>query len=69
MAQSLVIVESVAKTKTINKILGKDFTVKASVGHIKDLPKKRLGVDVEDGFEPEYITIKGKGNIISQFLN
>jgi len=66
MAQSLVIVESVAKTKTINKILGKDFTVKASVGHVKDLPKKRLGVDVDDGFEPEYITIKGKGKTLQE---
>ena len=66
MAKSLVIVESVAKTKTINRILGKDFIVKASIGHIKDLPKKRLGVDIEDGFEPEYITIKGKGKTLQE---
>lgn len=66
MPKSLVIVESVAKTKTINRILGKDYVVKASVGHVKDLPKNRLGVDVENGFEPEYITIKGKGKILQE---
>ncbi len=66
MPQSLVIVESIAKTKTIHKILGKDYVVKASVGHIKDLPKKRLGVDIEHGFEPEYITIKGKGRALQE---
>ena len=49
---ALVIVESPAKAKTINKILGKEFTVKASVGHIKDLPQKELGVDVEADFQP-----------------
>ncbi len=65
MAKSLVIVESVAKTKTINKFLGSDFTVKSSVGHIKDLPKQRLGVNIDDGFEPEYITIRGKGKILT----
>jgi len=66
MPKSLVIVESVAKTKTINRILGKDYVVKASVGHVKDLPKNRLGVDIENGFEPEYITIKGKGKILQE---
>ncbi|MDZ7344519.1 MAG: type I DNA topoisomerase, partial [candidate division KSB1 bacterium] len=65
MSKSLVIVESVAKTKTINKFLGKDFVVKSSVGHIKDLPKQRLGVNVEDGFEPEYITIRGRGKVLT----
>ncbi len=54
MGKSLVIVESPAKAKTIGKYLGKQYTVKASLGHIKDLPKKDLAVDVEQGFEPTY---------------
>ncbi|MBN2011136.1 type I DNA topoisomerase [candidate division KSB1 bacterium] len=65
MAQSLVIVESVAKTKTINKFLGKKYNVLSSVGHIKDLPKGKLGVDIEQGFQPDYITIRGKGKILN----
>jgi len=65
MSKSLVIVESVAKTKTINKFLGKDYVVKSSVGHVKDLPKQRLGVNVDNGFEPEYITIRGKGKVLT----
>ena len=66
MAKSLVIVESPAKAKTINKYLGADFVVKASVGHIKDLPEKKLGVDIEHDFEPEYVTIKGKTKVIQE---
>lgn len=66
MAKSLVIVESNAKTKTISKFLGPGYDVLSSVGHIKDLPKQRLGVDLEDNFEPEYITIRGKGKILNQ---
>ncbi len=66
MANSLVIVESPAKAKTINKYLGKDFIVMASVGHIKDLPKSKLGVEVEHGFEPVYENIKGKAKIIAE---
>jgi DNA topoisomerase-1 len=62
----LVIVESPAKAKTINKILGKDFTVRASVGHIKDLPAKELGVDVERDFDPTYVVIPGKEKIIKE---
>ena len=54
MAKNLVIVESPAKAKTINKYLGKDYLVKASIGHIKDLPSKGLGVDVERNIEPTY---------------
>ena len=54
MSKNLVIVESPAKAKTINKYLGKDYIVKASIGHIKDLPSKGLGVDVEHNFEPTY---------------
>ena len=60
----LVIVESPAKAKTIQKYLGKDYDVVASMGHIRDLPKSRLGVDVEHNFEPHYIAIKGKEEII-----
>jgi len=64
--KSLVIVESPAKAKTINKILGKNFTVKASVGHIKNLPDKTLGIDIENGFTPEYVLIKGKEKVVSE---
>lgn len=64
--KSLVIVESPAKAKTINKILGHDFSVKASVGHIKDLPKKELGVDVDNDFKPHYEIIAGKEKIIRE---
>lgn len=65
MPKALVIVESPAKAKTIEKFLGKNhYVVKASVGHIRDLPKSRLGVDIENNFEPEYINIRGKGDII-----
>ena len=65
MGKSLIIVESPAKARTITKFLGKDFVVKASVGHIKDLPKTKLGVDIENGFQPLYVMIRGKGKIIS----
>ena len=57
--RSLVIVESPAKAKTINKYLGRDFVVKASMGHIRDLPKGKFGIDVEHGFKPDYTTIRG----------
>ncbi len=63
---NLLIVESPAKAKTIAKFLGKNFTVKASVGHIRDLPKSKLGIDVENNFEPNYITIRGKGDVIKE---
>ncbi len=66
MSKSLVIVESPAKAKTINKFLGKDFVVKSSVGHIKDLPKSKLGVDIENDFAPEYVTIKGKAKALAE---
>lgn len=64
--KSLVIVESPAKAKTINKILGKGFSVKASVGHVRDLPAKELGVDVEKDFSPSYVVIPGKEKIIKE---
>ena len=63
---NLVIVESPAKAKTILKILGKGFTVRASIGHVKDLPKKELGVDVENDFTPHYVVIPGKEKIIKE---
>jgi len=66
MAKSLVIVESPAKAKTINKYLGKNFVVKASLGHIKDLPKRDLAVDVENGFRPKYEVIEGKKKLIQE---
>ena len=64
MAKSLVIVESPAKAKTINKYLGSGFLVKASMGHVRDLPKGKLGIDLENDFEPTYITIKGKSALL-----
>ncbi|MCL6453495.1 MAG: type I DNA topoisomerase [Alicyclobacillus sp.] len=66
MADYLVIVESPAKAKTIGKYLGKRYTVKASMGHVRDLPKSQLGVDVEHDFTPHYITIRGKGDVIKE---
>lgn len=65
MAKYLVIVESPAKAKTINKFLGANYTVVASNGHVRDLPKSQLGIDVEHDFEPKYITIRGKGDILA----
>ncbi len=64
--KSLVIVESPAKAKTLSKILGKDFKVKASVGHVRDLPQKDLGVDVDNNFTPQYVVIPGKEKIIKE---
>ncbi len=66
MAKALVIVESPAKAKTINKYLGRNYLVKASLGHIKDLPKKDLAVDVDHGFEPKYEVIEGKRKLIQE---
>jgi DNA topoisomerase-1 len=64
MAKSLVIVESPAKAKTIGKFLGKNYKVEASMGHVRDLPKSQIGVNVEKNYEPKYITIRGKGQLI-----
>jgi len=66
MGERLVIVESAAKAKTIEKYLGSTYKVIASLGHIRDLPKSQLGVDIENNFEPKYITIRGKGEIIEK---
>ena len=65
MAKNLVIVESPTKVKTIKKFLGKNYEVVASQGHVRDLPKSSLGIDVDNDFEPRYITIRGKGNLLS----
>lgn len=66
MAKHLVIVESPAKAKTINKILGKDYVVKASMGHVRDLPEKEIGVDLEKGFKPKYVAIKGREKVVKE---
>ncbi len=66
MASKLVIVESPAKAKTIGKFLGRGYKVEASQGHVRDLPKSQIGVDVEHDFEPKYITIRGRGEILSK---
>src|ERR687892_162883 len=66
MAKSLVVVESPAKAKTINKYLGKDYTVIASMGHVRDLPKSKLGVDVDDGFEPSYEVIASRKKVLKE---
>lgn len=64
LADNLVIVESPAKAKTIEKYLGKRYKVIASMGHVRDLPRSQMGVDVEDNYEPKYITIRGKGPVV-----
>ena len=64
--KNLLIVESPAKAKTIGKFLGKNYTVKASVGHVRDLPKSKIGIDIDNNFEPNYITIRGKGDVIKE---
>ena len=66
MSKKLVIVESPAKAKSIGKILGRNYKVVASVGHIRDLPKSTLGIDIENNFEPRYINIRGKGPLINE---
>ena len=66
MARYLVIVESPTKVKTIKKFLGSNYVVVASNGHVRDLPKSQLGIDVEHDYEPKYITIRGKGEILAK---
>ncbi len=66
MSKYLVIVESPAKAKTIEKFLGRNYKVKASIGHVRDLPKSKMGIDIENDFDPAYITIRGKGPVIKE---
>ena len=66
MGQKLVIVESPAKAKTIKKYLGSSYVVEASMGHVRDLPKSQLGVDIDNNYQPKYITIRGKGELLSK---
>ena len=66
MPKTLIIVESPAKAKTIKKFVGRDYAVEASMGHVRDLPKSQLGVDIDDHFTPRYITIRGKGKLIER---
>jgi hypothetical protein len=66
MSKGLIIVESPTKVKTLQKFLGGEYLVKASVGHIKDLPEGELGVDLQKDFEPKYVTITGKGKVIRE---
>ena len=65
-ANNLVIVESPSKAKTIGKYLGPDYVVKASMGHLRDLPKSRMGVDLEHDFAPEYLPVRGKESLIKE---
>ena len=66
MTYKLVIVESPAKARTIAKYLGRGYKVEASQGHVRDLPKSQLGIDIENNFEPKYITIRGRGEILTK---
>lgn len=66
MAKNLVLVESPSKAKTINKYLGRNYTVEATVGHLRNLPKTKLGVDIEDGFKPQLLNMRGKGDVIKK---
>ena len=66
MAKALVVVESPAKAKTINKYLGRDFKVIASMGHVRDLPKSKLGVDVEAGFVPDYVVLPDRAKVMKE---
>jgi DNA topoisomerase-1 len=66
MGKSLLVVESPTKMKTLSKYLGKDFLIKATYGHIKDLPKSKLGVDIEKGFAPHFMIAKGKTKVVDE---
>ena len=69
MAKNLVIVESPSKATTIKKFLGSSYEVVASNGHVRDLPKSQMGIDFENDFEPKYITIRGKGEILAKLMS
>ncbi|MFN2602323.1 MAG: toprim domain-containing protein, partial [Gemmatimonadaceae bacterium] len=66
---TLVVVESPAKAKTIGKYLGRGYRVRATIGHVRDLPEKKIGIDIENGFEPEYVTIPGKEKTLTELKN
>lgn len=66
MSKNLILVESPSKAKTINKYLGRNYKVEATVGHVKNLPKSKLGIDIENGYEPKFLNIRGKGDIINK---
>src|SRR6266496_1877188 len=66
---TLVVVESPAKAKTIGKYLGRGYRVRATIGHVRDLPEKKIGIDIENGFEPEYVTIPGKEKTLAELKN
>ena len=66
MKRKLVIVESPAKAKTLKKFLGAGYKIEACVGHIRDLPKSQLGINIENDYEPKYITIRGKGKLLAK---
>jgi len=66
MSKNLVIVESPAKAKTLGQFLGKDYTVKASLGHVRDLPQKELGIDIDNDFSPKYVVSQGKKKVLKE---
>src|SRR4030043_1403577 len=66
MSKNLVIVESPAKAKTLAQFLGKDYTVKASLGHVRDLPEKELGIDIDNDFSPKYVVLSGKKKVVKE---
>lgn len=66
MAKNLVIVESPTKAKSISKMLGRNYKVMATIGHLRDLPKSKFGVDIENDFEPEYIKVRGRAKTINE---
>ena len=66
MEKSLIIVESPTKATTIRRFLGRNYTVKASMGHVRDLPRSQFGIDIEHNYEPKYITIRGKGGVLQE---